>query len=289
MANDPFLDISLDVRPVFSPIMQSAIAHQFDAPAIPSTHGDAYSSPTPMNIANTGQQILQPDHRNISTSTKTSKSSEKRKLIDGIKTGQPSETHTLRECLDRFTHKERLNWSEYKCYKCIDHLPEDTSKLGSLKQLSLKKVPLVLSMQLKRYDHGANSIHPSQSSSHATNSGSGQSSSDKTGSSKLSMIIKFPLDLDMTRWTTRHIQEQSPTAKPSIPLSNPSFEYTLFAVIVHIGTLQSGHYISYVRQTGSTGSWFKFDDHMVTVVDWDEVRQCEAYMLFYIKKNFEYK
>ena len=38
--------------------------------------------------------------------------------------------------------------------------------------------------------------------------------------------------------------------------------YSLYAVVNHIGTLEAGHYIVYIRQ--HRDNWFKCDDHLIT-------------------------
>jgi len=83
---------------------------------------------------------------------------------------------------------------------------------------------------------------------------------------------------------------------------NNNIFYGLYAVVVHIGgTLQSGHYIAYVRKrrerisecsadTGvydqraaHDGKWFHTSDTAIGVCKkgFDDVKGCEAYLLFY--------
>lgn len=52
------------------------------------------------------------------------------------------------------------------------------------------------------------------------------------------------------------------------------FRYTLFAVVNHIGNLESGHYINYIKQGQS--SWFKCDDHLITKSTLEEVLNSEG-------------
>lgn len=51
--------------------------------------------------------------------------------------------------------------------------------------------------------------------------------------------------------------------------------YSLFAVINHVGTLESGHYTAYVRQ--HRDHWFKCDDHLITKAEIRDVLQSEGY------------
>lgn len=54
--------------------------------------------------------------------------------------------------------------------------------------------------------------------------------------------------------------------------------YELFAVIVHSGNLDSGHYFAYVR---SQNAWFRCDDSRVTRAEPVQVAAAQAYLLFY--------
>lgn len=51
--------------------------------------------------------------------------------------------NSLADCLDRYTHPEKLGTNEYNCSKCGKTGQEAT------KQLSMKVLPPVLSFQLK--------------------------------------------------------------------------------------------------------------------------------------------
>jgi len=62
-------------------------------------------------------------------------------------------------------------------------------------------------------------------------------------------------------------------------------EYSLFAVITHVGTMETGHYVVYVL---ANEEWFKIDDDKVTKVHTSEVVQTKAYMLFYNKDQLDY-
>ena len=61
--------------------------------------------------------------------------------------------------------------------------------------------------------------------------------------------------------------------------SSPDASYTLSAVIVHKGDINSGHYVSYSRE-GS--QWFAFDDSKVVLVGEQEVLAAQAYLLVYV-------
>lgn len=54
--------------------------------------------------------------------------------------------------------------------------------------------------------------------------------------------------------------------------------YRLGSIIEHRGNAHGGHYICY-RRFGS--SWFRISDSSVSLISWNQVRFCQAYMLFY--------
>ena len=57
--------------------------------------------------------------------------------------GFASNYSTLAECLEKYTRPEKLGANEYSCGLCGNNAQEST------KQLSIKKLPTVLSIQLK--------------------------------------------------------------------------------------------------------------------------------------------
>jgi hypothetical protein len=56
-------------------------------------------------------------------------------------------------------------------------------------------------------------------------------------------------------------------------------------VVQHKGSLESGHYTSYVRRGPR---WFHVDDDEVAEVDAETVKKCTAYMLFFERRRIEY-
>ncbi|KAF9896971.1 hypothetical protein BX616_006404, partial [Lobosporangium transversale] len=65
--------------------------------------------------------------------------------------------------------------------------------------------------------------------------------------------------------------------------------YCLWAVIVHMGSHNSGHFVTYRRipsltKTKSLSKWWRISDEDVQIVDWSTVKTVEAYMLFFEKE-----
>eukprot|EP00092_Neocalanus_flemingeri_P095231 GFUD01121147.1.p1 GENE.GFUD01121147.1~~GFUD01121147.1.p1 ORF type:complete len:481 (-),score=155.09 GFUD01121147.1:149-1591(-) len=111
--------------------------------------------------------------------------------------------------------------------------------------------------------------------------------------------VEFPVLLDMERYThtsqlvrQKNIQgllgggRSGPASLPSMTSSSSHMQalYSLRAVVVHNGGIQSGHYITYRK--GPMGSrtssrWFYTSDSLVKTVPFSEVARAPAYMLFY--------
>ncbi|KAL5259382.1 hypothetical protein ACHWQZ_G009736 [Mnemiopsis leidyi] len=155
---------------------------------------------------------------------------------------------TLDECLERFTRPERLgSEAKIRCSLC------GVAQEGT-KQLSLKQIPVVVCIHIKRFRH-----------------------SKKTR--KLGNPLEFPFELDLSPYLTSVINKSN-KVKEEIG------RYRLFAVVNHMGTTDSGHYINYVLHAGE--QWFRCDDTYLTKVSKETVLNSEAYMLFYHKKVIEY-
>lgn len=174
---------------------------------------------------------------------------------------------SLADCLERFTRQEHLgSGAKIKCSKC-------QSYQESTKQLSMKKLPIVASFHLKRFEH-SNRLHK-----------------------KISTFISFPLYLDMSPFVasrraknysnnsnnnnTASTQTQSSSDSHIATIEGENCKYYLFAVVNHSGTIETGHYTAYIRQCRD--QWFKCDDHLITRASVQEVLQSEGYLLFYHK------
>ncbi|KAG2418063.1 hypothetical protein HFD88_001163 [Aspergillus terreus] len=152
--------------------------------------------------------------------------------------GGPSAPPTLSGCLDSFTSSERLMAGVYNCSGC-GGTPQKATK-----QLRIKKLPAILCMQLKRYEHTF------------------------SVSEKLEGRIDFPLSINMLPYTTN----------PHSNVDKSRYIYDLSSAVVHKGKLDAGHYYVYCRQGDQ---WMLFNDDQVTAVTEAEVLNADAYLLFY--------
>ncbi|XP_006813337.1 ubiquitin carboxyl-terminal hydrolase 22-like [Saccoglossus kowalevskii] len=166
---------------------------------------------------------------------------------------------SLLDCLRRFTKPEHLgSHAKIKCCKC-------QSYQESTKQLTMKKLPIVACFHLKRFEH-SNKFRK-----------------------KISTYISFPNELDMTPFMSPYRRQNglNNNIQEMDIFSTSENKYTLFAVVNHIGTIDSGHYTCFVRQ--HKDQWFRCDDAVITKVAQQNVLDSEGYLLFYHKQVLEYE
>ncbi|KAJ4849951.1 hypothetical protein Tsubulata_004842 [Turnera subulata] len=168
-------------------------------------------------------------------------------------------------CLDRFTRPERLGADQkFFCQQC-------QVRQESLKQMSIRKLPLVSCFHIKRFEH----------------------SPIRKMSRKVDRYLQFPFSLDMTpylsssilrgRFGNRIFPFDGDDADGSNEMSS---EFELFAVVTHTGKLDCGHYVTYLRLSNQ---WYKCDDSWITQVNENTVRAAQGYMMFYVQKMLYYK
>jgi ubiquitin carboxyl-terminal hydrolase 22/27/51 len=178
---------------------------------------------------------------------------------------------SLHDCLRGFTHPEVLGSDDQlKCAKC-------GSMQQSRKQMSIERPPVVLALQIKRFQRT-------------------MKTNRKMTSSKVETRVTFPAELDISSYLSATIINGPPAKKENAnykpPAHSPlSFTYDLFSVVNHQGSLDNGHYTSYVLQQLSQGQteWIKCDDATLTRVPASEVFSSQAYLLFYIKRYLEFE
>lgn len=173
--------------------------------------------------------------------------------------GSPDNRPTsLKDCLSRFTRPEHLGSSaKIKCNRCHSYQE-------STKQLTLNKLPIVCCFHLKRFEH-----------------------SNMTRR-KIRTYISFPLELDLSPFmaSRRSANGKAENTADDLHISRNN-RYSLFAVINHLGSLQSGHYSVFVRQ--HQNQWFRCNDSVIMKASVQDVLQSEAYLLFYHKQCLEYE
>ncbi|KAK4452067.1 ubiquitin carboxyl-terminal hydrolase [Podospora aff. communis PSN243] len=155
---------------------------------------------------------------------------------------------TLQECLDEEYIKQ--DKCEYRCNKC-------DSMQQARRQTSIKVLPNVLSIQLKRFEYK-------------------QGRNERAA--KIDTPVHFPLSINMLPYTTT---AKTTDVSENFDLSRTCM-YDLFSVVVHVGEIDTGHYIAYCRVGGQ---WFAFNDHKVELASISDVLGARAYLLFYIVRT----
>jgi len=168
---------------------------------------------------------------------------------------------SLTNCLRRFTRPEHLGSSaKIKCSRCQCYQE-------STKQLTMKKLPLVACFHLKRFEHSTG-YHK-----------------------KISTYVSFPEELDMTPFMSSSRNHNNgyneQVIRESASVLSSENKYSLYSVVNHRGTADTGHYTCFIRQ--HKNHWFRCEDHLITKALTDDVLKSEGYLLFYHKQILEYE
>lgn len=161
--------------------------------------------------------------------------------------------NTLESCIISFFKKQKLEVSEkFFCDRCEKKQP-------CAYEQKLVSLPQILCVHLKRFrnEHGL--------------------------IKKLDSKVTFPETLKMSMFAAG----QSENAASD----SPQADYSLFAVIVHIGSAMFGHYTAFIRQTQDQ-MWYYANDSRVNQATWKDVQDTykgreTAYLLLYRKKSLD--
>jgi hypothetical protein len=156
------------------------------------------------------------------------------------------------------------------------------------KRYLLAKLPPVLIVHLKRFQQTSKS------------SLFGGSFNDLK---KLDEYVSFPERLDLSpfmapevtadrtkrRGRRGRVDEDVSHTSQDVPVEH---DYHLYAVIVHLGGMEGGHYVAYVKEEGSegepdSGCWTYCSDEKTRPATWEEVRVSKAYLLWYAREPSE--
>jgi len=179
----------------------------------------------------------------------------------------PSRAVELAALLERYTMPEALSASSGPGGQAPQHgaCSSCGSLKGKMKQLSVSSLPPVLCLHVKRFEHTSKL------------------------SKKIHTHVGFPLDgLAMGRYTTPEVLNArfGDRVHPQSLYSDPDAAmYDLFSVVCHAGTLDSGHYWSFVRVGGT---WYRCDDACVSEATAEEVKAAQGYLFFYGRHAHEH-
>ncbi|CAH8682566.1 unnamed protein product [Schistosoma rodhaini] len=167
----------------------------------------------------------------------------------------------LIDSLEQYVKGELLEGDNaYHCRLC-------NKKIPILKRMCIQKLPLVLTIQLKRFDYDW----------------------EQGVSLKFNNYCEFPRHLDMLPYTVQGLKDSTDSSScittdvinntndnnddNNNDDNNPCTKYNLRGVVVHSGQASSGHYYSFIRHyrpRTKTFKWYKYDDHNVIPVRLDK-------------------
>ncbi|BES97389.1 ubiquitin carboxyl-terminal hydrolase [Nesidiocoris tenuis] len=148
---------------------------------------------------------------------------------------------TLQDSLEQYVKGELLEGADaYHCEKC-------NKKVVTVKRLCVKKLPPILTIQLKRFEYDF----------------------ERVCAIKFNDYFEFPRVLDMEPYTVSGLAklEGEMDCEVADGSKEPTTKYNLTGIIVHSGQASGGHYYSYVLHRSyadGTLKWYKFDDGEVT-------------------------
>ncbi|PWN50274.1 cysteine proteinase [Violaceomyces palustris] len=184
------------------------------------------------------------DGSNLKKNKNKKKDDKKDKLADREET---EEEQHLTICLKRYCSTERLH-ADYTCSSC-----KEASK--ATKQLSLCRLPPVLCIQLKRFEHNSSAT-------------------------KIDTKVRFPLVLDVREFCTPLVRGESSKLKQD----PEAYVYDLLTVVVHEGSMNTGHYTNFSRWRNE---WYRFDDDKVAPASLSDVLGARAYQLCYLRRSLK--
>lgn len=164
----------------------------------------------------------------------------------------------------------------------------EENKKGVVKQLTFGRLPQCLCLHIQRtaFERGV----PSKRNDHV----SFPESLDMGRYAYASQAVKSQeLERKSREWAkhmTESSEKEGEVKLPPLPLSQdkPKISYNLRSVVVHLGAINSGHYLTY-RKGPVNGKmaekWFLTSDEKVEETNEAVVKSSSAYMLFYEREE----
>ncbi|CAG9315438.1 USP34_5 [Blepharisma stoltei] len=163
----------------------------------------------------------------------------------------------LYESLESFTEGEVLEGDNaYQCDHC-------EAKVTALRRVCIKHLPNILIISMRRFEFDF----------------------DTMSRIKVNDYCEFPLELDMEPYTQeglerKEIIKEKEQAKnenkeftkeiPNRKYPDEYYKFTLKGIVIHMGTAESGHYYSFIKDRKS-GRWFEFNDTVVREFDPEDI------------------
>ena len=187
-------------------------------------------------------------------------------IIEGINEEYHSErfdkqyttTLQIKDSANMESALDKLSTPDYFTDENQYHPDTMDHKIDAKKYNSLNHVPPYLIIQLARFDYDYKTWERI----------------------KINSQFSIPLDLDF-KGRLKSNQEQT--------------KYKLHGIIMHYGSAQFGHYISYVKERKEGGKWYCFNDQLITEISEERVLRAASgadagrsgYLLFYDREDYE--
>lgn len=201
---------------------------------------------------------------------------------------------SIKESLESYINEELLEGDNaFLCEKC-------NKKVNAIRRTSLKSLPRTLILVLKRFEFDY----------------------DTSQKVKLNNYCEFPQDLNIKEFTQEYLNSleiQNEENYSNILKNDDFYEYNLTGAIIHMGTAESGHYYSIIKNQNKpvptydkcdiNPDWLEFNDSAVLPYDIEDLandafggydtiinkdnkkerveKQSNAYVLFYKRKADE--
>lgn len=157
---------------------------------------------------------------------------------------------TLENSLEEYVRGESLGEDSYKCEKC-------DKKVDTIKRQVIRKLPPILIFHLKRFEFDFETMQKV----------------------KVNERLEFPQKINMRPYTREGMSERDRAEgkivvdaidgkdAQDIETSEEYYDYELTGILVHMGTSDSGHYYSFIREREEEGLWYEFNDSFVDSFD----------------------
>jgi ubiquitin carboxyl-terminal hydrolase 9/24 len=159
---------------------------------------------------------------------------------------------SIQESLNNFVEGEMLAGDNaYFCEQC-------DKKVNTLKRVCLKRLPNHFILVLKRFEFDFNTMTKL----------------------KVNDICEFPTSLNLEPFTQQGLRKKEKSAKTDEnnttveedEYDSSYFEYQLSGVVIHMGSADSGHYYSLIKDRELEGipdekKWYEFNDTFVSPFD----------------------
>jgi len=100
---------------------------------------------------------------------------------------------------------------------------------------------------------------------------------------KINDYFEFPQELDLAPYTKEGVELLESGEEGEMP----DYSYDLHGVLIHSGTVDTGHYYSYIRERGGD-DWYEFDDACVSEIDIDDLPEL-AFGGEVVKESYDHK